>query len=441
MFSTTLLADPSCEISPGTGHGSMLMLSHAPSAEEHIFFVGSREDPFDTSALRKLMGPVWGREGGGGEIQKSSERKILDLESSGGRIADAEDESGDQASEENEDTEKRVGDRGYVIGKRKGVTSVSIVNEDATSVDKLKAKSSQLFRRKRKNPTDLTQVERKQVSRKENPLKIPVKPFAGVSLASKVPSSKISAQLVVAKSAVKRQRTNSAPAIEGKRSRARKISKKPKRPKTAYNYFQLAIRDELWEELTPVINCPKDRVSHNEKVARVIGKRWKALCNKERTVYQSMADRDKRRYAKEHRIYIESLKNSFEGKSSEDSRRKKKKSKEITPKQPPPRRSIIPADPMLDEKSSSSEVESIGAQDSEATTPTLENVLPMEETFGAEKNADRLKPVLPSSVTFESWKPSPTMGSMNMMKSGTSRFHIPEIPELSDVLMEFEDLA
>eukprot|EP00466_Bigelowiella_natans_P011540 jgi/Bigna1/89741/estExt_fgenesh1_pg.C_540127 len=89
-------------------------------------------------------------------------------------------------------------------------------------------------------------------------------------------------------------------------------AKKPKRPKTAYNYFQLAIREELWEELNPVIDGPKDRVTHNEKVARVIGKRWKALTKQERVVYQAMADRDKKRYAQEHSAYVDALRTCYQ---------------------------------------------------------------------------------------------------------------------------------
>mmetsp|Transcript_26801 Transcript_26801/g.47453 ORF Transcript_26801/g.47453 Transcript_26801/m.47453 type:complete len:418 (-) Transcript_26801:578-1831(-) len=93
-------------------------------------------------------------------------------------------------------------------------------------------------------------------------------------------------------------------------------AKKPKRPKTAYNYFQLSIREQLWEELNQKqkINEAKDRVVQNEKIARVIGKRWKALTKVERAVYQTMADRDKKRYARENTEYIESLRSRYETK-------------------------------------------------------------------------------------------------------------------------------
>mmetsp|Transcript_22118 Transcript_22118/g.32967 ORF Transcript_22118/g.32967 Transcript_22118/m.32967 type:complete len:327 (+) Transcript_22118:230-1210(+) len=87
--------------------------------------------------------------------------------------------------------------------------------------------------------------------------------------------------------------------------------KKPKRPKTAYNFFQLAIRKQLWEELAPQIKGPKDRVHCNEKIARVIGRRWKALTAVERSCYQVMADRDKQRYVNENDLYIARLHNHF----------------------------------------------------------------------------------------------------------------------------------
>lgn len=246
---------------------------------------------------------------------------------------------------------------------------------------------------------------------------------------------------------VKRQRTTAGLTSAGeiKRTRTRGIVKKPKRPKTAYNYFQLAIRDELWEELTPVINCPKDRVSHNEKVARVIGKRWKALSKKERTIYQAMADRDKRRYTKEHTAYVQSLRNCFEMKAiAEDTAVKKKvRRHQRKPTQKAMSKRENPEDPILDEKSSSSEAESVGGQDSEASTPTLNNGISKEDCETTTE-LNRLQRSLPVSLSYgsDSWKLSPQIGPIGMMKGADAGvFHVPEIPEFSDVLMEFGDLA
>uniref|UniRef100_A0A7S3ZCE5 HMG box domain-containing protein n=1 Tax=Lotharella globosa TaxID=91324 RepID=A0A7S3ZCE5_9EUKA len=51
---------------------------------------------------------------------------------------------------------------------------------------------------------------------------------------------------------------------------------------------------------------------HNEKVARIIGKRWKALNATERKVFQSMADRDKIRCQQENENYIKRMCNPAE---------------------------------------------------------------------------------------------------------------------------------
>mmetsp|Transcript_9897 Transcript_9897/g.24347 ORF Transcript_9897/g.24347 Transcript_9897/m.24347 type:complete len:624 (+) Transcript_9897:336-2207(+) len=75
--------------------------------------------------------------------------------------------------------------------------------------------------------------------------------------------------------------------------------KKPKRPKTGYNYFQLSIRDKLCDKV-PM----DDRVLHNETVARIIGKKWKALSKQERKVFQTLAEQDKNRYECELKAYL-----------------------------------------------------------------------------------------------------------------------------------------
>mmetsp|Transcript_13122 Transcript_13122/g.23827 ORF Transcript_13122/g.23827 Transcript_13122/m.23827 type:complete len:495 (+) Transcript_13122:43-1527(+) len=78
--------------------------------------------------------------------------------------------------------------------------------------------------------------------------------------------------------------------------------KKPKRPKTGYNYFQLSIRDKLCDKISM-----DDRVLHNETVARIIGKKWKALSKQERKVFQNLAEQDKCRYERELKEYLQKM--------------------------------------------------------------------------------------------------------------------------------------
>eukprot|EP00954_Amorphochlora_amoebiformis_P005013 393622-Amorphochlora_amoeboformis.AAC.1 len=98
------------------------------------------------------------------------------------------------------------------------------------------------------------------------------------------------------------------PPIFKSRSKRRKFDinhrklKKPKRPKTGYNYFQLSIRDKLCDKI-PM----DDRVLHNETVARIIGKKWKALSKQERKAFQNLAEQDKCRYERELKEYLQKM--------------------------------------------------------------------------------------------------------------------------------------
>mmetsp|Transcript_16457 Transcript_16457/g.23064 ORF Transcript_16457/g.23064 Transcript_16457/m.23064 type:complete len:586 (-) Transcript_16457:881-2638(-) len=78
--------------------------------------------------------------------------------------------------------------------------------------------------------------------------------------------------------------------------------KKPKHPKTGYNFFQMSIRDKLVDKI-PM----DDRVLHNETVARIIGKKWKALSKQERKVFQTLAEQDKTRYENELKDYLQKM--------------------------------------------------------------------------------------------------------------------------------------
>jgi len=135
-------------------------------------------------------------------------------------------------------------------------------------------------------------------------------------------------------------------------------TKKPKRPKTAYNFFQLAIRDELWREITSRKKGPKDRVALNEKVARVIGKRWKALTPSKRSQYQTLADHDKKRYARENSAYIAALRVSYD---------------DNTEKSPQP------ADPEPEENENADASDNSDEVKSSSSTPTVESGSPNNE--------------------------------------------------------------
>jgi len=79
--------------------------------------------------------------------------------------------------------------------------------------------------------------------------------------------------------------------------------RKPKHPKTGYNYFQLRVREQLCKDIPE----NSDRVLHNEKVARIIGQRWKALSKDERKVFQDLARKDKIRYEIEMSNYMKKI--------------------------------------------------------------------------------------------------------------------------------------
>ncbi|GAB5363550.1 hypothetical protein AAMO2058_000893100 [Amorphochlora amoebiformis] len=98
-----------------------------------------------------------------------------------------------------------------------------------------------------------------------------------------------------------------------KKKRASTKVRKPKRPKTAYNFFQLSVHQSVWSEVCPDKTNPIDRVQHNEKVARIIGKRWKALSPQDRKMFQSMADRDKMRCQQLNEDYVKRMRESGGG--------------------------------------------------------------------------------------------------------------------------------
>ncbi|GAB5365801.1 hypothetical protein AAMO2058_001089600 [Amorphochlora amoebiformis] len=76
--------------------------------------------------------------------------------------------------------------------------------------------------------------------------------------------------------------------------------KKPKRPKTAYNCFQIAEKRRLKRLAS---SCPV----HSSQFAVSIGVRWKSMSPADRQVYKIEADRDRERYQREMVIYQKRL--------------------------------------------------------------------------------------------------------------------------------------
>lgn len=89
---------------------------------------------------------------------------------------------------------------------------------------------------------------------------------------------------------------------EGPTKRRRRL-KRPRKPKTAYNFYQLNVRESVCQEVWDLIGKSVDKVLHNEHVARIIGRRWRAMPEEQRRQYQDMADNDKDRYQREKEVY------------------------------------------------------------------------------------------------------------------------------------------
>ncbi|GAB5354689.1 hypothetical protein AAMO2058_000140600 [Amorphochlora amoebiformis] len=85
--------------------------------------------------------------------------------------------------------------------------------------------------------------------------------------------------------------------LEQKSSRSSsKLARKPKRAKTAYNFFQQAERLRL-----------KGLAVHNAATAKEIGLRWRTLPEAEKQRYQEWASIDKMRFDRENEVYIASI--------------------------------------------------------------------------------------------------------------------------------------
>jgi len=79
----------------------------------------------------------------------------------------------------------------------------------------------------------------------------------------------------------------------------------PKKPKTAYNYYQIGVRESILKELIRENggNLGSKEVQ-SQKIARVIGERWKAMPEHERQIFNNLAAKDKERYKRDLDDYV-----------------------------------------------------------------------------------------------------------------------------------------
>lgn len=91
------------------------------------------------------------------------------------------------------------------------------------------------------------------------------------------------------------------------RSRVKKgknMFEAPKKPKTAYNYYQIGVRESILAEITAESNNASKEVQ-SQKVARIIGERWKNMPEHEREAFNTLALQDKQRYKRELEEYMQ----------------------------------------------------------------------------------------------------------------------------------------
>jgi hypothetical protein len=75
----------------------------------------------------------------------------------------------------------------------------------------------------------------------------------------------------------------------------------PKKPKTAYNYYQLSVHDALKVEVAGTARPDDTKEERSHQVARLTGQRWKALSAAEKAPFQRQATSDKVRFERDKR--------------------------------------------------------------------------------------------------------------------------------------------
>eukprot|EP00954_Amorphochlora_amoebiformis_P021871 1349228-Amorphochlora_amoeboformis.AAC.1 len=71
--------------------------------------------------------------------------------------------------------------------------------------------------------------------------------------------------------------------VRGRVKKGKNIFEAPKKPKTAYNYYQIGVRESILAELMAE-NSGASKEVQSQKVARIIGERWKSMPDNEREV-------------------------------------------------------------------------------------------------------------------------------------------------------------
>jgi len=92
-----------------------------------------------------------------------------------------------------------------------------------------------------------------------------------------------------------------SPGTKERGKRAKRRKRTPKRSRTAFNYFQFAVKERLCRD-----HAVKD-TAHTLELARGIGLSWKNLSPAEKRPFYNQAQADRKRYELENRAYLRSL--------------------------------------------------------------------------------------------------------------------------------------
>jgi len=125
-----------------------------------------------------------------------------------------------------------------------------------------------------------------------------------------------------------------------KKSRNRSLKQKfglqafeaPKKPKTAYNYYQIGVRESILKELLRDSGGSLgSKEVQSQKIARVIGERWKAMPEHERQIFNNLAAKDKERYKRDLDDYVKLNKQLEQSKKQLSSKNNNSKDGNVLP--------------------------------------------------------------------------------------------------------------